>query len=108
VRVVDSGDHASILKGDHLQKTVVDEINRTALAGKRPVVVEPVVAAAPVITERKQQDWMGRLQSVDLPQHIITAAALGEKSDIHGLHPIPGLAYGQGFGDHRPTPTPRH
>ena len=108
VEVKDPGDHPSFLKGDHLQKTVVDEINRTTLAGKRPLTVAPVVASTPVITELRQRDWMGRLQSKDLARHVITAAALGEKSDIHGLHPIPGLAYGQGFGDHRPPTLPRH
>lgn len=108
VQVTDPGDHSGILKGDHLQKTVVDELNRTTLAGKSPIKAAPVLKATEVITGLKQPDWMGRLQSTRLQQHVITAAALGEKSDIHGLHPIPGLAYGQGFGNQMPRPTPRH
>lgn len=103
VRVVDPGSHPSILRGDHLQKTVVDEINRTTLHGKKPLVVEPVLESTETITSLKQPDWMGRLQSNRIPQHIQTAAALGEKSDIHGLHPIPGLAYGAEFGTRRPA-----
>lgn len=98
VEVDDPGDHPSILRGDSMQKTVVDEINATALKGKKPIVATPHLASTPVTTAARQSDWLARLMSDKLPQHIITAAALGEKSDIHGLHPIPGLAYGAEFG----------
>ncbi len=98
VEVIDPGDHPSILRGDHLQRPVIEEINRTVLRGRRPIVTRPVLKALESVTALKQQDWMGRLQTNRLQEHIMTAAALGQKSDIHGLHPVPGLAHGAEFG----------
>ncbi len=96
--VTDPGSHPSILRGDHLQKPVVDEINRTTLHGKHPIVVSPVLKSVETTTALKQPDWMARLQSNRIQQHIMTAAALGQHSDVHGLHPIPGLAFAAEFG----------
>lgn len=101
VEVEDPGDHPSILRGDRVQKPVIDEINATALKGKKPITVQPYLASVPVVTEARQKDWMARLMSNWLPKHITTAASLGEVSDIHGLHPIPGLAYAAEFGQGR-------
>ncbi len=101
VEVTDPGDHPSIMRGDHLQKSVIDEINRTVLRGKRPIATRPYLGAMESTTARKQHDWMARLQTNRLQEHIMTAAALGQKSDIHGLHPIPGLAHGAEFGKGR-------
>jgi DNA-directed RNA polymerase subunit beta' len=101
VEVVNPGDHPSILRGDHLQKAMVDEVNRTTLKGKRPIQVKPFLEATQTTTARRQGDWMARLMTNNLQQHVVTAATMGEKSDIHGLHPIPGLAYGREFGQGR-------
>ena len=101
VEVTDPGDHPSILRGDHLQAPVVDEINRNVLKGQKPIEVRPILKAIETTTALKQHDWMARLQSNRLQEHIMTAAALNEKSDIHGLHPIPGLAHGAEFGKGR-------
>lgn len=101
VTVVDQGDHPSILRGDHLQKSVVDELNRVMLKGKRPIVVRPHLEPIQTTTAHKQRDWMGRLMTNNLQSHIINAASHGEKSDIHGLNPIPGLAFGREFGQGR-------
>lgn len=96
--VTDAGDHPSILRGDCLQKPVVDEINRTTLHGKKPILVSPVMKSIETTSAMKQKDWMARLQSNRIQQHILTGAALGQTADIHGLNPIPGLAYGAEFG----------
>lgn len=101
VEVVDPGDHPSILRGDRLQKPVVDEINSTVLKGRTPIKVVPMLKAMESVTAAKQHDWMARLQTNQIQKHIMTAAALGERSDVHGLNPIPGLAHGEGFGKGR-------
>lgn len=101
VEVSDPGDHPTILRGDHMQFPVVEEINRTVLKNQKPIEVRPVLKATETTTALKQHDWMARLQSNRLQEHIMTAAALNEKSDIHGLHPIPGLAHGAEFGNGR-------
>lgn len=101
VEVHDPGDHPSILRGDHMQKTVVDEINNSVLKGRNPIRTAPMLKAMESVTAARQGDWMARLQTNQLQKHIITAASLGERSDIHGLHPIPGLAHGEEFGKGR-------
>ena len=63
LEVVDPGDHPSILRGDHLQKPVVDEINRTVLRNHRQIQTRPVLKAVESVTAMKQPDWMARLQS---------------------------------------------
>lgn len=98
VQVTDSGDHPSIHRGDHMQKPLVDEINRTTLHGQKPIQVEHMMKSIETTSALKNKDWMARLQSNRLQQHIMQAAALGESSNLHGLHPIPGLAYGAEFG----------
>lgn len=43
-------------------------------------------------------DWLGKLGGREIRQSLLSAAAFGESSDIHGTHPIPGLAFGVEFG----------
>jgi DNA-directed RNA polymerase subunit beta' len=48
------------------------------------------------------RDWMGRLQGSYLMDVVTEAAQKGEQSNIHGLNPVPGLAYGVEFGQSKP------
>jgi hypothetical protein len=43
-------------------------------------------------------DWMARLGHRNLKTTILEGAAFGETSDIHGVHPVPGFAFGSEFG----------
>ena len=45
-----------------------------------------------------QDDWMAKLNYNRLTKTLTDAAAEGSVSDLHGLHPIPGAAYGAEFG----------
>jgi len=45
-----------------------------------------------------QEDWMAKMQHVRLHNTLLESAATGGRSDIHSLHPIPGMAYGAEFG----------
>lgn len=98
MEVHDPGDHPSILRGDNVQKSVLDEINRTTLMGKRQIQATPMLKASETLTALKQKDWMARMQTNHIAQHLIQAASLGEVSDIHGINPSAGLAYGKEFG----------
>lgn len=98
VKIADPGDHPSVLRGDHMQKSVVDEINSTTLQGKRPIKMTPILKSIETTSSLKQHDWMARLQTNHITDHVIRAATHGEKSDIHGINPIAGLAFGQEFG----------
>jgi DNA-directed RNA polymerase subunit beta' len=98
VRITDPGDHSSFVRGDYLQKTVVDEVNRKVLRGKKPIQSQVVLKNISEVPGYRQKDWMGRLMTKNLAQVVTTAAQQGQRSDIHGLHPIPGMAYGAEFG----------
>ena len=50
-----------------------------------------------------REDWMAKLQHQRLGQTILDAAATLGRSDIHGLHPVPGMAYGAEFGLNKET-----
>lgn len=45
-----------------------------------------------------EHDWMHQLYSTNLERKLIDAVNRGASSDIKGPSPIPGLAYGVGFG----------
>lgn len=101
-RVVDPGDHDSYLRGDHVQKSVLEEINRTVLRGKKPIHYEPVLSPLSSLPDKIQPDWMGRLQGENIAKTITRAAQHGHRSDVMGRHPIPRLAQGEHIV---PTPT---
>lgn len=98
VRVTDPGAHSHFVRGDYVMKPVLDEVNRTVLAGKAPVKYEPTLIAVGQHPTYMQKDWMARLQSERLTQSVASAAQQGQRSRITGLHPIPGLAHGATFG----------
>jgi len=54
----------------------------------RPLVRNPLL----------NSDWMARLGHQYLKDSILEGVQYGEKSDIHGTHPVPAYAYGKEFG----------
>lgn len=52
------------------------------------------VTATPLLNP----DWMARLGHRFLKQELLEGIRMGQKSDIHGVHPIPAYAYGAEFG----------
>jgi len=95
-RVKDPG-HSDYLHGDVAPRSVVEAHNRTLVKGHKPIEHEPILKG---ITEIPAQstNWMGRLNFQELHATLQQAAAMGLKSDLHGSHPIPGMAYGAEFG----------
>lgn len=94
-RITDPGSHPHYLRGDFAQRTVLDELNRTVLNGKRPIEYTSVMTPVVSVPDRTQSDWMGRLQGENLSKTIRRAAQHLESTDVRGKHPIPRLAYGQ-------------
>ena len=43
-------------------------------------------------------DWMARLGSTYLESRLLQDVQRGADSNVHGLHPLPGLARGTEFG----------
>ena len=67
-------------------------------AGKRPIEHKPVLKGVDMMPLSLREDWMAKLQHQRLTQTLLDAASTLGKSDIHGLHPVPGIAYGAEFG----------
>lgn len=100
-KVKDPG-HSEHIHGDILPTSIVEEHNRNLAPGKKPIHHEPILRGVAQVPTVGSTDWMARLNYRQLHSTIQQAASQGWKSDIHGSHPIPGLAYGAEFG--KPPP----
>lgn len=98
-----SSDH---LHGDIVPRSVLDEHNKNLPKGKSPVVYESVLKGTGEIPHLATQDWMQRLNYQQLHTTIQGAAARGERSELHGYHPIPAIARGSEFGKPPPGSKP--
>lgn len=93
------------LHGDIVPRSVVEEHNRNLPKGQKPVEHEPILKGISEIPHYNP-DWMARLNYQELHTTLQRAAAQGHKAEIHGSHPIPGMAYGAEFGKGHPTKKP--
>lgn len=93
VRIDDPGDHSGFIRGDYAHKPTIDELNRLH-SDKAPIRFSPKLAAITEIPHYVNPDWIGQLQGQDLKRTIQRAAAFGQRSSLHGVHPIPGVAFG--------------
>lgn len=118
-KVVHPGDAVGVLRGEFQPLSVIQKQNSDLVkAGKRPVEHTPVLKGINMMPLSLQEDWMAKLQHQKLRSTIADAAALGGRSNIHGAHPIPAIAYGAELGltsDHSLRPgyghlknVPRH
>ncbi len=94
--------NSDFLHGDIAPRTVVEEYNRNLPKGHKPIEHEPILEGVKQIPGKLSSDWMARLNYREIHNVIQQAAARGQKSDIHGPNPIPGIAYGAEFG--KPPP----
>jgi DNA-directed RNA polymerase subunit beta' len=102
-QVNDPGDHKEYLRGDFVPTSKVQALNKSLASKKRrPVMHTPVLKGVKTLPLDMQTDWMARLNHESLNDTIIDAANQGWSSNIHGKHPIPGLAYGAEFGKGKP------
>jgi hypothetical protein len=102
-KVSDPGDNPDYIRGDFAPTSKIQALNKKlASAKKKPIVHKPVLKGVKTLPLDMQTDWMARLNHENLNATIIDAANQGWKSDIHGKHPIPALAYGAEFGKKKP------
>ena len=98
-KVKDPGDAEGVLRGEFHPTSVIKKTNTELLAqGKQPVVHEPIIKGIKELPFHIHDDWMGHLQFQEIRNTIAEGAALGAHSNIHGTHPIPGVAYGAELG----------
>lgn len=98
-KVVHPGDAVGVLRGEFQPLSVVQKQNSELVkAGRRPIEHTPVLKGINMMPLSLQEDWMAKLQHQKLRSTIAEAAALGSRSNIHGTHPIPAIAYGAELG----------
>lgn len=77
------------LKEHHIESLLVND---------HPPHFEPVMVRLVDIPEH-HDDWMHVLNSTNLAKRFVNMVNKGSTSDVKGPSPIPGLAYGVGFGE---------
>lgn len=97
-RVGDPGDREDMLRGDFKPISELRAHNKSLPSGKKPVQFTPVLKGTNLLPTEMQEDWLARMQSRNLKGTLLSGAAEGWTSDIHGVHPVPGMAYGKEFG----------
>lgn len=90
------------LHADVMPRALVEEHNRNLPKGAKPIEHEPVMIGVEQIPS-KSGNWMARLNYRELHTTLQEAAAKGQKAELHGTHPIPGIALGAEFG--KPPPS---
>jgi DNA-directed RNA polymerase subunit beta' len=98
-RVRSPGDAQNILRGEYQPTSQMRALNaELTKAGKRPVSYSPILKGVDVAPLTVHDDWMAKLNYAQLTKTLTEAAAEGSISDLHGMHPVPGAAYGAEFG----------
>jgi DNA-directed RNA polymerase subunit beta' len=93
--VRDPAGDPTLLKGDLVSVSQMEARNRKS---KRPVTFKPVLRGVNQTPLDMQTDWMARMQYQRLQDTVVDAALKNWGSDLHGMHPVPGMAYGAEFG----------
>jgi DNA-directed RNA polymerase subunit beta' len=98
-RVTDPGDAPDIIKGEFTATSKLGAMNRDLKKrGLQPATHTPVLKGIKVLPLEVQEDWMAKLNHSYLKSSLAESAATGASSNLHGTHPIPGIAYGAEFG----------
>lgn len=94
--------YKGISTGTTLTKSHISTLNhgkvKTVEIQRDPIEHEHILRGINLLPLDINEDWLARLHYTKLTQTIADAAAEGWKSNIHGTHPVPGLAYGAEFG----------
>ena len=96
--VTNPGSHDGFLPGDRAPTSEIVAYNSKVSPDKQ-IKYDPLMQGVKHLPTEVREDWIARLQSRDLKKTILDAAAEGWKSEVHSTHPIPGMAYGESFGE---------
>jgi DNA-directed RNA polymerase subunit beta' len=94
---------SDFIKNDYISISHANALNRSGKL-KEPLVVEPTLRGIETLPLDQTTDWLARLQYRKLKETFIRAANEGWESDIHGVHPTPGIAYSAEFGKGKEGP----
>lgn len=98
-KVSDPGDAKGLLRGEIAGIGHMQDLNTKLVAeGKSPIRFIPNLQGIAELPLSMREDWMAKLMHRQLRTTIADAVAKGAVSNLHGTHPIPGLAYSAEFG----------
>ena len=98
---------SGMLRGQHVALSEVEIYNDEARREGRPLIRHtPELKSMEQLPLVGQEDWMARLNYQRLKDTFQEGATQSWSSDIHGAHPIPGLAHGAEFGLRAPKVLP--
>lgn len=100
--VTDPGDHPEYIKGDYVPLAEVNHWNSKIPAKTKAVQATPVLKSVKVLPRELQTDWLALMNTKRLKQTLLEAVPQGWRSNLHGNHPIPGLAVAKEFGTGTP------
>jgi DNA-directed RNA polymerase subunit beta' len=101
-KVVNPGDHPTLLPGDFVSTNVVHDWNRKKGKDAKPVEHTPVLRGVHQLPLDMQTDWIARMNHERLKETVVEAAQQGWSSQLHGTHPIPPMVHGAEFGKGTP------
>jgi DNA-directed RNA polymerase subunit beta' len=98
-KIRDPGDADDLLIGEFQPASVIRARNRELIkAGKQPIEHSPVLKGIDQMPQAVQEDWMAKMMHTELRKTMLESAAIAARSNLHGIHPVPGAAYGAEFG----------
>ena len=98
-KVDDPGDHPDVLRGEFRSLSSIRRMNSDLAKQKKQLIEHtPVLKGVEMLPLSLQEDWMAKLQHQRLRDTLAEAASTLGASNLHGSHPIPGIAYGAEFG----------
>tara|TARA_Y100001973_G_scaffold104371_1_gene174137 strand:- start:1439 stop:3895 length:2457 start_codon:yes stop_codon:yes gene_type:complete len=95
-KVDEAPDHPNYLRGDMQRISKIKAWNREH--PKNKVKYTPVIKGVNMTPLTASEDWVGRLGYTHIGRTLTDAAREGWKSNIHGFHPIPAVAFAKEFG----------
>lgn len=100
--IVDPGSAHDYLRGDKVATSEVENINRNLKDGEKPIKYRPMLKSVAMLPLETREDFMAKMQATKIKRTLLDAAAEGWSSDIHDVHPVPGMAFGKEFGKGTP------
>ena len=95
-KVNDSGNHPDYLRGDMQRISKINAYNKKHK--DNPVKFTPILKGVNMAPLTASEDWVGRLGYTHIGRTLTEAVREGWKSNIHGFHPIPAVAFAKEFG----------
>lgn len=85
--------YGSVLTPDHVKAMKKSRV-RTVKAVDDPITFDPTLHGIQWVPQRRE-NWVAQLAYRGLERAVRQGAAEGWRSNLHGVHPIPGLVFGK-------------